>query len=124
MKIVPVTTSSAGSFRLSDKPPLPLIDPGVQVVVVADLQTPVPLLFTRVRLGPTPGLLSVGPHGISTPDDAGVWRIDEIFIDDEPIKYHGDEAIRGVGKKVTTKATNIGEAPSHFYATYETEDVH
>lgn len=84
---------------------------------------------------------AVSPGGIrELGDSSRHWRVDAIEIDGEPslaavgaleaeqlnhpdadtLVVGGDF---GVGSNVTMRATNIGDTPAYFYATWELEDV-
>ena len=142
-KLLPMDTDSRGSWALPGAPPpAPPASPGQSVHVEAALQGP--LLFTGLRVGPNQLFRVVGPGGLIPAQDAsmaGTWRVDEVTIDGSAVEHvvaaleaealarddrsvivvHGNF---GVGSSVAITATNIGDTPAYFYATWELEDVH
>jgi hypothetical protein len=132
-----MTTDPAGGWPLrGDFASTPPSLPGETVRVEAELQTAAPMAFTGLRVGPDHRLWVLGPSG-SVRGRPGEWRIDEVMIDEITI----DEAVVdyvdaleagtvivvhgnfGVGARVAIRATNVGDVPAYFYATWELEDV-
>jgi len=142
MKLLPMTTDPSEGWPLRDDVNLtPPSAPGDAVRVEALLQTTVPMAFTGLRVGPDHRLRVLGPDGVASVGTAlGAWRIDEVTIDDTAVDdviaaleaealsrddrtlliVHGSF---GVGSRVSIRATNVGETPAYFYATWELEDM-
>ena len=143
-KLCPMSTDSRGSWPLPGAPPpAPPSAPGESVRVEATLQSS-PQAFTGLHVGPDNRFRVVGPGGINPAHEAsmaGIWRVDEVTIDGNVIEsvvaaleaqahvcddrtavaVYGDF---GVGSSVAMRATNVGDTPAYFYATWELEDVH
>jgi hypothetical protein len=142
-KLLSMSTDSRNSWPLPGTPPPAAPSaPGESVRVEAALQS-APLFFTGLRVGPDRRFRVLGPGGIGPDQDAstaGTWRVDEVTIDGSVVEsvvaaleaeararddrsalvVHGDF---GAGSRVSIAATNVGEAPAYFYATWELEDV-
>lgn len=100
-----------------------------------------PKAFMGLRVGPDHRLWELGPGGkFAQVTTASIWRVDEVRIDDVAAEHvvaaleaealcREDRGVLmvnghfGVGSRVVIRATNVGSAPSYFYATWELEDV-
>jgi len=142
MKILLMDTDGRDSWRLDGKPPGDPHPPGETVLIESSFDGP--MAFVALKIGPDARVKSLGPNGIRPQNDGdpgAKWRIDEIKIDDVMIDHMSvlrvaaqiapmigadDRSMRGsfgVGSRVAMRATNIGDGPSYFYATWELEDV-
>jgi hypothetical protein len=143
MKLLIMSTDSRNGWRLPGaSPPTAPSAPGESVRVEAALQS-APLFFTGLHVGPDQRFRVVGPEGIGPAQDAslaGTWRVDKVTIDELAVEHivaaleaeanaRADRSVLavrggfGVGSRVAIRATNIGDTPAYFYATWELEDV-
>ncbi len=128
MKLLPITTDSEHAFTINPRPPLPPLPP-VDVGGIARLTYEIrgePMRFVRLRIGSGASVESLGPGGVvrssdSREDEALKWSVDRVTIDGIPAV--DSERDWGVGRKVVMHVTNTSDAPRHFYATWECEDV-
>jgi len=136
MKLLPMTTDPAGSWALHRKRPEAPSQPGEWVRIESSFGGP--KVFTGLRVGPDTRIWVLGQDGPVRASVVARWRIDEVRIDDVVapdvaaalkaapegdgllVYVHGDF---GVGSNVSIRATNIGDRPSYFYATWELEDL-
>ena len=140
-KLFPMSADSRNSWPLqAGWCPAPPSTPGESVRVESSFAGP--KAFTGLRVGPDHRLweLAPGGGGLTRVTTAGIWRVDEITIDDVAIDHaiaaleaeaivREDQSVLvvhgafGVGSRVTIRATNVGDTASYFYATWELEDV-
>lgn len=139
-KLLLIDTDDRFNFQLRASPPT-ICPPGQTIVVQSAFAGP--MAFIGLRIGSDPRVRTLSPdQGVvgAERDIAGRWRVDSIEIDGEPslaavgaleaeqlnhpdadtLVVGGDF---GVGSNVTMRATNIGDTPAYFYATWELEDV-
>lgn len=116
-----------------------LCPPGETIEVASSFAGP--KAFTGLHVGYDPRVGVVSHDGMTKLGQVpGRWRVIEIQIDDEPCEAavgaieaemlcHPDAIAYdvggdfGVGSRVKMRATNIGDAPAYFYATWELEDL-
>lgn len=126
-KVSLITTDDSGSFLLrGNLQPAAPIFPGADFKHTLHLQHG-PVVFTRLHLGPCPGVFTLGPDTLSPigPNgstwDASAWRVDEVTIDDALVDLRQTPC--GFGSRSSLRVTNVGEVPAHFYAYWECGDV-
>ncbi len=129
-RVLLMTTDQSSGFSLfarsAGRRPGEPVDAGESATLECTLHQKA--IFTYLKIGPDDRFSTLGPQGIIPHGDWKVWRLDEILIDGSPLPGSADEGpildgILGVGKVVFMRVTNIGDAPAHFYAVWETEPV-
>ena len=141
MKLLIISSESRG-FKLTATPDVPPIEPGKSCIISTKIQG-APMVFCALRIGADSRVQALGPRGLQALSDApdSAWRVDEVLIDGAPCPavirkleaspyyqgrkcfvVYGSEPF-GVGSEVVMHATNVDDAPAHFHATWELEDL-
>ena len=119
LRMLPVS-NVPGGFRLDDRPPNPMTKPGEFVTFDITLQDS-PMLFCALRISRQIGISTAGKAVMGAVD---AWRVDDVTLDgSHAVLIDGSVDPPRVARRVTMRATNIGEVSAYFFGAWELHEA-
>jgi hypothetical protein len=114
--MLPMSSDGRLGFRLDDRPPNPRTEPGDFILLDYAIMDS-PMLFGHLCVSRQVGISTAGEAIMGAVDS---WRVDDVALDGvRVVLTDGSVDPPRRAKRVSMRATNIGEAPAYFYGAWK-----